>query len=260
MTEATLPRRRRVLVVVAHPDDAEFMCGGTLARWHREGHEISYCLITDGNHGSSDPEMTTERLAAIRQDEQRAASAVFGAEDVTFLHFVDAELEPTLAVRKAITREIRRHRPHVVLCQDPMMFYSDTYANHPDHRAAGEASLAAIMPSASTRLIYPELLADKLEPYNVSEIYLMGTGNADTWVPLEEQDILKKVESLRCHVSQIGTKWDVEARMREWGEMGGKRATEAGVEATYAEGFKRIKLRNLDETLAQEAEADAMES
>ncbi len=250
--------RRRILVVVAHPDDAEFICGGALSRWHREGHTIHFCLCTDGNHGSSDPEMTPERLVAIRQAEQRAAAAHVGGE-VTFLGFVDAELEPTLDLRKAITREIRRFRPHVVLCQDPTMRYYDTYINHPDHRAAGEACLAAVMPAASTRLIFPELLVDNLEPHAVNEVLLMGTANTDAWVAFEERDLTSKLLALREHKSQLG-EWEPTAMLQEWATSTAESARAAGIECTYAEGFKRIVLRNLDETLAEEAEAMAAQN
>ena len=233
MTETTLPRRQRILVVVAHPDDAEFMCGGALARWRDEGHQIHVCLCTDGNHGSSDPAMTPERLVSIRQAEQRAASAHVGAE-VTFLNFVDAELQPTLELRKAITREIRRFRPHLVVCQDPSLFYFDSYVNHPDHRAAGEACLAAVMPAASTRLIFPELLVDNLEPHEVSEVYLMGTANADTWVAFNEDQMANKLAALREHKSQLGD-WDPDEMMREWARSSG-----AGQLMDYAESYRRL--------------------
>jgi hypothetical protein len=118
--------------------------------------------------------------------------------------------------------------------------------------------LAAIMPSASTRLIFPELLVDKLEPYNVSEVYLMGTNHADTWISLTEDDLDFKMAALREHVSQLGD-WDPNPMMREWAKETAKRAQETGFDAEFAEGFKRIRLRNLDETLAKEAEAHAME-
>ncbi|MBA3469218.1 MAG: PIG-L family deacetylase [Herpetosiphonaceae bacterium] len=258
MSELATTSRRRILVVVAHPDDAEFICGGALSRWYREGHTIHFCLCTDGNHGSSDPEMTPERLVAIRQAEQRAAAAHVGAE-VTFLNFVDSELEPTLDLRKAITREIRRFRPHIVLCQDPTLRYVDTYINHPDHRAAGEACLAAVMPSASTRLIFPELLVDNLEPHEVSEVLLMGTNSTDLWVPFEEVDMTSKLMALREHRSQLGD-WEPIAMLQEWATSTAERARAAGIECTYAEGFKRIVLRNVDETLTQEAEAMAAEN
>ncbi len=251
MTETTLPSRQRILVVVAHPDDAEFVCGGALARWHHEAHQIHFCLCTDGNHGSSDPEMTPERLVTIRQAEQRAAAVHVGG-DVTFLNFVDAQLEPTLELRKAITREIRRFRPHLVICQDPTMRYFDTYINHPDHRAAGEACLAAVMPAASTRLIFPELLVDNLEPHGVSEVYLMGSANADCWIAFDEAEMTSKIAALREHKSQLGD-WDPIEMLREWGTSTAERARASGIECVYAEGFKRIVLRDLNEVLAQEA-------
>ncbi len=259
MSEANLAPRRRILVVMAHPDDAEFMCGGTLARWAREGHSIHYCLCTDGNHGSSDPDMTPTKLAEIRKVEQRAACAHFNCDDVTFLGYDDSELEPTLDVRRDITRAIRRIRPHVIVCQDPTMRWTDTYVNHPDHRAAGEATLAAVMPAASTRLIFPELLVENLEPYKVSEVYLMGTNHADTWIALDEADVRTKIAALLEHKSQLGD-WHPEERMLAWAKEGGERARAAGVAAEYAEGFKHIRLLNIEETLAQEAEAHAMEN
>ncbi len=231
---------KRILVVVAHPDDAEFVCSGTLSRWYREGHELHFCLCTDGNHGSSDPNMTSERLAEIRQAEQRAAAAHVGA-DVSFLSFEDAALEPTQAVRKAITRVIRRFKPDIVVCQDPSFRYSNDYLNHPDHVAAGNATFAAIMPAASTRLIFPELLEEGLEPHNVRQVYLMGGAQVDTWIGLTEEDFQLKLKALREHKCQLGD-WEPEPMMREWAVATAKGAKEAGVDCELAESFKLVTL------------------
>src|SRR4051812_39365789 len=148
----------RVLVVMAHPDDADFTAAGTVARWASRGAECVYLLCTDGNKGSDDPAMTPERLAPIRRAEQRAALARLGGSDVWCLGFEDGVLEPTLALRRAIAEAICRFRPDVVVCQDPTTYFFGTeYVNHPDHRAAGEAALAAVFPTARNRLIFPDL-------------------------------------------------------------------------------------------------------
>src|SRR5207245_9920503 len=139
----------RGLVVMAHPDDAEFGAAGTVARWAREGRHVSYLILTDGNRGTEDPEMTPERLAKIRHAEQRAAAAKLGVREVFFLGYDDGSLERTLALRRQITRWIRRCKPTVVVASDPSRWFAgQTYINHPGHRAAGEATLAAIMPSS----------------------------------------------------------------------------------------------------------------
>ena len=152
-------RPDRALVVAAHPDDIEYGCAGTVARWVQEGAHVAYCLVTNGAAGSSDPDMTRERLAALREAEARAAAKVVGVERVEFLGYEDGLLEPTLEVRERIVRVIRQVRPEVIVTSDPTTWYvADRYVNHPDHRAAGAATLAAVIPGADTRLAYPELL------------------------------------------------------------------------------------------------------
>ena len=138
---------KKIAVVMAHPDDAEFICAGTIARWMDEGHDVVYVLLTSGDKGSDDPEMTPERLAATREAEQREAARILGASDVIFMRCPDGELEPNLELRREIVRVIRRLKPDVVVCQDPTVRWVDTqYINHPDHRAAGERDPAAVFP------------------------------------------------------------------------------------------------------------------
>ena len=150
---------QRVLVVLAHPDDPEFFCGGTLAKWAREGKEIQYLLLTCGDKGSDNPEMTPETLCADRQIEQRAAAAVIGAKDVVFLDYHDGELMNTLDVRREIVRAIRRFKPHTVVTCDPTTYFrANAYINHVDHRTAGAATLDAIFPAAGNRMYFSELL------------------------------------------------------------------------------------------------------
>jgi LmbE family N-acetylglucosaminyl deacetylase len=192
------------LVVMAHPDDIEFGCAGTVARWVAAGARVSYALLTNGAAGSSDPRMTRQRLAELREAEQRAAAKVLGVEEVDFLGYEDGLLEPTLEVRKEVVRLIRRRRPEVVVTTDPTTrYFADRYINHPDHRAAGEVTLAAVIPGADTRLAYPELLDEGLEPVRLTGVWLsMGL---DPNLVVDVGDFVdKKLESLRCHVSQIG--------------------------------------------------------
>ena len=236
----------RVLIIVAHPDDAEFMAGGALAKWTREGHEVSYCVITDGNVGSSDPAYTRETLAETRIAEQTAAAQTIGAKHIDFLHYVDSELEPNLQVRRDVTRVIRARKPNIVVTNDPTMRYTGTYINHPDHRAAGEIALTAVMPSADTRLIFPELLDEGYEPHKVSHIYLMATANPDHWLPLTEADITTQIAALRKHASQVGVNWEPEKRIHDNANRAAEDARKNGQDAgEFATGFKLIKLREI---------------
>lgn len=153
---------RRVLVAMAHPDDIEFTCAGTIAKWAAEGQEIVFVLATSGDKGSDDPTWTSQSLSETREAEQRAAADVLGAQEVEFLHYKDAELVADLDLRKAVTRMIRKHKPDAVICQDPTTRYIGSYIQHPDHIAMGEAVLAAVFPSARDRLTFPELLDEEI--------------------------------------------------------------------------------------------------
>jgi LmbE family N-acetylglucosaminyl deacetylase len=206
----------RAMVVVAHPDDAEFMCGGTAARWAAEGSEIVYVLGTNGDKGSSDERITGEQLIETRQREQREAARILGIKQVEFLGFRDAELEPNLELRRAITRMIRLHRPDAVICQDPTnRWEGQRYIQHPDHLAVGEATLAAIFPSARDRLTFPELLEEGLEPHKASEVYLANPREPDVWVDVTNS-FTQKLEALKAHTSQIDGGWDFEPMLRRW--------------------------------------------
>jgi LmbE family N-acetylglucosaminyl deacetylase len=255
MTAEVPPTPSRVLAVVAHPDDIEFMAGGTIARWAAAGAEITYCILTDGAAGSRDPSMTNARLAALRQQEQRAAAAACGVHNVIFLGYPDGRLEPTLAVRFAIARVIRQVRPEVVITNDPTLRWSSNfgYINHPDHIAAGEATLAAIMPTANTRLAAPELLAEGLEPHDVSHVYLASWGNANVYIPLTEEDLGRKIAALREHHSQLGDWAEAESMVREWAGRTAEMARAHGIDCAFAEGFLRITLRQPDARKQEEA-------
>lgn len=241
LTEAS-PAPKRILLIQAHPDDAEFMCAGTVARWRGEGAEVHYCSLTSGDKGSDDPSMSGVDLAEMREREQRDACDVLGVASVTFLGYPDAMLVPDLAMRRQLTRVIRRIKPDVLMCQDPTMRYSGQgYINHPDHIAAGEASLAAVFPSARDRLTFPELLLEGLEPHKVTEVYIFGTGVADLWVDISD-GIEKKIAALKAHASQIRD-WDPTEMMREWArETATQHPDKPAGFGEYAESFKYIKL------------------
>jgi LmbE family N-acetylglucosaminyl deacetylase len=245
MPEEQEYKARSVLVIVAHPDDAEFMASGTIGKWASEGKEINYVLCTAGDKGSSDPKMSAAKLAEIRRAEQREACNRLGVKELVFLNYEDGVLQNTLGLRRDIVREIRRFKPDVVLCQDPTTRWSNQgYINHPDHRAAGDATLDSVYPSARDRMVFPELLCEGFEPHKVIEVYLGGTNSPDVFVDIEDSLHLK-VAALRAHVSQVGDGprpdrpgWNLETVIRERaaavGEPGGLK---------FAESYKYFRLR-----------------
>jgi LmbE family N-acetylglucosaminyl deacetylase len=240
------PTPKRVLIVMAHPDDGEFTCGATVAKWAAEGRDIYYCLVTDGQVGDAgNTEITSEELARIRQVEaQDAAHALGVTNDVIFLHYWDSQVEPTLDLRRDIARVIRRVKPDVVICPDPTVRWSGQgYINHPDHRATGEATLAAIMPVASTRLAFPELADEGLPPHNVKEIYIGGTQNADRWVDVEGYTDKKKA-ALQAHKSQFPGEWQPGRFVDDWAKETANAARKHGHDMKFAEAFKYIRLED----------------
>ncbi|NQW24368.1 MAG: PIG-L family deacetylase [SAR202 cluster bacterium] len=227
----------RGMVIMAHPDDAEWSCSGTVAKWCADGWEVVYVLCTDGSKGSADPEMTSEMLVKTREEEQRNAGKILGLKDVVFLGYPDAYLEPTLALRKDIAREIRRHKPDVVIVSNPVRgLSSSNYLGHPDHYASGEAALSAVFPTARDRLTFPELLEEGLEPHNVREVWVAGGGDgSDQFVDVEEY-MDTAVNALKAHTSQVD-----QENAGDWFRQG-RISTGKKVGMAYAEGFKRINL------------------
>ncbi|PJF27119.1 MAG: PIG-L family deacetylase, partial [Phototrophicales bacterium] len=206
---------KRVMGIFAHPDDPEFFCGATFARWAAEGAEIIFVLATSGDKGSSDPDMTSERLIAIREDEERCAAAKLGVKDVIFLRHRDGELTPSLELRRDIVRAIRMYKPEIVVTLDPTVFWwGDRGVNHPDHRAIGEATLAAVYPTARDRLNFPEQEREEgLEAHKVKYLYISGTQSPNVWVDVTDY-IEKKIESLHEHKSQIADMEKMAERIR----------------------------------------------
>ncbi|MCO1654894.1 PIG-L family deacetylase [Pseudonocardia sp. S2-4] len=211
-----MPRRatvrddvERVLVVTAHPDDVDFGAAGTVATWTAAGIEVAYCICTSGDAGGFD-DTPRERMAPLREAEQVAAAAVLGVSDVRFLGYPDGRLVPSIELRRDISREIRRFRPQRVLTQSPEIFWRRLGASHPDHRAAGEAALAAVYPDARNPFAHPELLAEGMQAWTVPELWMMGA-------PEERQDhavditatVERKLAALGEHVSQTAHRSDI---------------------------------------------------
>ncbi|WP_308257925.1 PIG-L deacetylase family protein [Pseudonocardia lacus] len=199
----------RALVVVAHPDDVDFGAAGTVASWTAAGIEVGYCICTSGDAGGFD-DTPRERMGPLREAEQRAAAAVLGVTDVSFLGYPDGRLVPSIELRRDISRQIRRFRPQRVLTHSPEIFWRRMGASHPDHRAAGEATVAAVYPDARNPFAHPELLAEGLDAWTVPEMWLMAA-------PEERQDhavditatVDRKLAALAAHVSQTAHRSDI---------------------------------------------------
>ena len=231
------------MIIVAHPDDAEFMFAGTVARWTPQGTDVTYVIITKGDKGSDDPEMTPGRLTEIREAEQRAACTILGVKNVVFMGYEDGYLQPTLQLRRDLTRLIRQYRPEVVMTFDPTnRIFSDTYVNHPDHRATGDATLDAVFPSARDRLTFPELLTENLLPHKVAQIWMGGAASANHWVDIGTTMDLKQ-KALRAHPSQLGDD------IVEFA-LGMARGSSAGQPFEFAESFRRVVLEGPMERFA----------
>ncbi len=230
MEEENVPES--AMVIVAHPDDAEFTVGGTVAKWARAGCHVTYVVCTDGNAGSLDPEMTPEELAEIRRAEQRAACATLGVSEVVFLGHDDGQLEPTLDLRRELVHAIRQYKPEVIITWDPTrLFVDDDYINHPDHRAAAQAALDAAVPASEMPLLWPEAGP----AHRVGQLYVYGNDQANVWVDVTET-IGTKIEALKQHTSQIGD-WDPTEMVKEWSAEVGK---EQGL--AHAESYRVFTL------------------
>ncbi len=246
VAEKPLQKPIKVVVIVAHHDDIEFGCSGTIARWIEEGAEVTYVIVTDGGSGSNEPGIIREELAALREKEQLAASAVVGVHDVRFLGYKDGTLQPTLELRRDLTRILREVRPDRVICQDPRtVFFGDGYINHPDHRAAGEAAIYATFPSSETRPIFPELLDEGYEPHKVSQLWVTLSIEPTHYVDITDT-FDKKLASLRAHESQLGSGEDAEnGALKFITERNAQSGARVGVE--YAEFFKVMILQSANE-------------
>jgi LmbE family N-acetylglucosaminyl deacetylase len=229
---------QRILVILAHPDDPEFFCGGSIARWTHAGHHVSYCLLTCGDKGTQDRSLTPDALCSLRQEEQNAAAAVLGVDQVQFLDYPDGYLVPDIQLRRDITLVIREEQPDVLVTCDPTNLYvKETYLNHPDHRAAGQATLDAVFPAARDHLSFIELWRDEnLEPHIVREVWISLPGEANVTLDVTEYWEMK-LQALYHHKSQIGDPALLEERLRS------RHTPESTLDnPRYVEKFKRLVL------------------
>ncbi len=226
------------MTIVAHPDDIEFTCAGTIARWLQAGARIAYVLCTSGEVGIAENGMSKARATEIREAEQRAAAEVVGVEDVVFLREPDGMLQATIELRKKLVREIRRFRPEVVICGDPTIVWAgDDYINHPDHRAAATAALDAVFPAAGQPNLFEELAEEGITAFKPRKVYVTGWNQTDLYVNINDTIDLK-IAALRAHKSQMRD-WDPAPRIKEWAA---ERAR--GKEMVYAEAYRVVTLVN----------------
>lgn len=227
-----MTERADVIVITPHPDDAESRMAGTVASWTRQGKSVVYVVCTNGDKGSSDPDLPPEELARIREQEQLAAADVLGIREVVFLRYPDQSLEDSSEFRKDLVREIRKYRPEWVVTVDPYRGRLD----HRDHRMTGQVTLDAVGAYSVSAHVYPDLLAEGLLPHRVSEVWFCGTGNPNHYVDITDT-IDVKVAALRCHRSQVGDRPEIADWMRR-----NARTSAEGLDFEMAEGFHREEI------------------
>ncbi len=224
----------RILVIVAHPDDIESWCAGTICRFVDAGKQVCYVLCTSGDKGTNDPKLTREQVSEIREAEQLEAASKLGVDCVTFLRWPDSEVEATLALRRELVRQIRFHRPDLVITHDPV----PPYRLHPDHRAVGRATLDAIFPCARDPLTFVEQIErDGLQAHTVPDVWLFATEEPDIWIDIANT-LPRKIEARLAHTSQHTDAGELE---RNWY----RRAAEVGeiFGLVAAEAFKKVDFR-----------------
>jgi LmbE family N-acetylglucosaminyl deacetylase len=226
-----------VLVVTAHPDDVDFGVAGSVAAWTATGIEVAYCVITDGDAGGFDPAVPRSEIAGIRRAEQLAAAETVGVHDVTFLGYPDGRLVTSIELRGDISRVIRRVRPGRVVAPSPDRNWERIYASHPDHLAAGDATVSAVYPDARNPFAHPELLEDGYEPHTVRQLWLMAATTRNRFVDVTDT-FDKKIAALRCHVSQLPDPEGLEERLRGWLTLSAREASLP--EGRLAEGFFEV--------------------
>lgn len=205
--------KKKILVILAHPDDPEYFCGATIAKWALEGHKVDYCLLTKGEKGINDNYPKTKNIIFLREKEQELAAGILGVNSIQYLSYEDGMLIPNLEARKNIVRIIRKLKPNIVVTCDPTNYYlNDNYLNHPDHRAAGQIVVDAVFPAAQNKLFFPELLSEKLNPHHVEEVWLSLPKEANITLDVTETWPLK-IQALEQHASQIGNVIEFRAHM-----------------------------------------------
>ncbi|GIV66601.1 MAG: GlcNAc-PI de-N-acetylase [Bellilinea sp.] len=229
---------QKILVILAHPDDPEFFCGATIARWTQIGHTVEYCLLTRGDKGVRGEVVDREALMHLREEEQIQAAKVLGVSRVRFLDFEDGYLQADLAARREVVAVLREVRPDVVVTSDPTnFFHREDRINHPDHRIAGQIVCEAVYPASGNPLYYPELLEKGLLPHEVRELWLTLTAQPNMMIDVTDTWELK-IMALKHHRSQIANMEEMERMQRQ------RRIPESSEDnPRYVDSFRRIKFR-----------------
>ncbi|HYY44311.1 MAG TPA: PIG-L deacetylase family protein [Actinomycetota bacterium] len=250
----------RALAVAAHPDDIEFSCGATLARWAQEGAEVTLCVVTDGATGTQDQDMIGKGLSEVRRQEARAAADALGAARIDFLGYPDGYVEYSLDLRRDIARVFRRYRPHRFVVMDPAPLPGGWFVNHPDHRAIGQASLDVVPTAGTTPGHFPELLEEGLAPWRgLRELWIAGPAGGEAVVDVSTT-VQRKIDALLCHRSQVGDDADaiagwVRQRLAEIGKRAGYDYAESFQVLSRGPGFHEDEQEELDVDVAR-AELD----
>lgn len=227
------PCSKKILVILAHPDDPEFFCGGTIAQWTQNGHKVDYLLMTMGEKGINDDFFDAENIVEIRREEQRMAADVLDVDTIAYLDYQDGMVTPNIEARCKIVAHVRTLKPDIIVTCDPTNYYmNDNYINHPDHRAAGQIVVDAVFPGVQNKLYFPSLIEKGLQPHRVEEVWISLAKDpnividvTDTWP--------KKIQALECHKSQIG---DVEIFRKHMDNKG----INDGDHMRFEEKFHRI--------------------
>lgn len=230
---------KSAMAIYAHPDDIEFSCSGTLARWAQNGAKISFVLVTSGDVGIADPDISREEAIKIREGESKNAADIIGASEIIFIQEKDGMVQPSMELRKKLVREIRRFKPEVVLCGDPTsVLPSDNYINHPDHRATATAAIDAVFPASGQPNLFEDIEnSEGFLAHKPRKVYINTWSNNNTFVNIEETFDLK-IKALMAHKSQM-VGWDPEPRVKDWSADMAK-----GKEMKYAEAFRVITLES----------------
>ena len=234
--EADWSNVKRVLVIMAHPDDPDFICAGTVTQMTRQGIEVTYLILTNGDKGNHNPEITRNQLIALRKIEQRNAAAISGVKEVLFMGVEDGFLRPTRRIRERVTREIRRLKPELIICTDPDRYLvGDAYINHPDHRNAGLIALEAIFPAADNPMFYPEMADEGYHPHKVTQLYVFGHPQPNVRFDITDE-IHTKIQAILRHETQID---DPENAPQRWLERWGEAQPDGNLR--YFEQFKAMR-------------------
>lgn len=227
----------RVLVIMAHPDDPDITCGGTAALMAKEEIDVTFMILTNGDKGNHNPDLTRDELIDLRKREQRAAAANVGVQNVLFMGEEDGFLQPSRDLRKRVVREIRRIQPEIVITMNPDRYLVGTgYINHPDHRNAGLIALEAIFPASDNMMFFPELMDEGYMPHKISQLYVHGS-SVGTMVEVDVTSVFKrKLKAISCHKTQFP---EMKKAKKRWQERMGEEQEDGSVR--YFERFQLMK-------------------